>query len=112
MTKIKKLLETVCHNCGKILVDEVSHPSWDGRSPLEPYANLLHYRVYQDSGTLYVFAILRDASMRFGDSASLRPNARPPLGKMMIALIRPKNLSMIMVVAATYNQRFVEKGSS
>lgn len=32
MTKIKKLLETVCHNCGKILVDEVSHPIWDGRS--------------------------------------------------------------------------------
>ena len=27
MTKIKKLLETVCHNCGKILVDEVSHSS-------------------------------------------------------------------------------------
>ncbi len=26
MTKIKKILETVCHNCGKILVDEVSHP--------------------------------------------------------------------------------------
>lgn len=25
MTKIKKLLETVCHNCSKILVDEVSH---------------------------------------------------------------------------------------
>lgn len=25
MTKIKKILETVCHNCGKILVDEVSH---------------------------------------------------------------------------------------
>ena len=25
ITKIKKLLETVCHNCGKILVDEVSH---------------------------------------------------------------------------------------
>lgn len=22
--KIKKILETVCHNCGKILVDEVS----------------------------------------------------------------------------------------
>ena len=32
MTKIKKLLETVCHNCGKILVDEVSHPLWDGQS--------------------------------------------------------------------------------
>jgi len=31
MTKIKKILETVCHNCGKILVDEVSHPQWDGR---------------------------------------------------------------------------------
>lgn len=24
--KIKKVLETVCHNCGKILVDEVSQP--------------------------------------------------------------------------------------
>lgn len=29
MTKIKKLLETVCHNCGKVLVDEVSHSSRD-----------------------------------------------------------------------------------
>ena len=26
MTKIKKLLEMVCFSCGKILVDEVSHP--------------------------------------------------------------------------------------
>lgn len=25
ITKIKKLLEIVCHNCGKILLDEVSH---------------------------------------------------------------------------------------
>ena len=25
MTKIKKILEIVCHNCGKILADEVSH---------------------------------------------------------------------------------------
>lgn len=32
MTKIKKLLETVCHNCGKILVDEVSHPLRGDRS--------------------------------------------------------------------------------
>jgi hypothetical protein len=24
--KIQKLLESVCHNCGKILVDEVCHP--------------------------------------------------------------------------------------
>ena len=30
ITKIKKLLEAVCHNCGKILVDEVSHAYWDG----------------------------------------------------------------------------------
>lgn len=28
INKIKKLLETVCHNCGKILVDEVSHSPW------------------------------------------------------------------------------------
>lgn len=34
ITKIKKLLETVCHNCGKILVDEVSHPCWGDRFSL------------------------------------------------------------------------------
>lgn len=28
LTKVKKLLETVCHNCGKILADEVSHLNW------------------------------------------------------------------------------------
>ena len=27
ITKIKKLLETVCHNCGKIKVDEVCYPT-------------------------------------------------------------------------------------
>jgi DNA-directed RNA polymerase II subunit RPB1 len=32
LTKIKKLLETVCHNCGKIKANTVSHPSWDGKS--------------------------------------------------------------------------------
>lgn len=37
MTKIKKLLETVCHNCGKIKLDEVSHPCW--------MANLVFIRV-------------------------------------------------------------------
>jgi DNA-directed RNA polymerase beta' subunit len=26
MTKIKKVLETVCFNCGKIKLDEVRHP--------------------------------------------------------------------------------------
>jgi DNA-directed RNA polymerase II subunit RPB1 len=26
LTKTKKLLETVCHNCGKIKADSVSHP--------------------------------------------------------------------------------------
>lgn len=31
ITKIKKLLETVCHNCGKVLVDEVSHSLRDDR---------------------------------------------------------------------------------
>ena len=29
MTKTKKLLEMVCHNCSKLLVDEVSHPQGD-----------------------------------------------------------------------------------
>jgi len=32
LNKIKKLLETVCHNCGKIKANTVSHPSWDGKS--------------------------------------------------------------------------------
>jgi len=32
LTKIKKLLETVCHNCGKIKANTVSHPYRDGKS--------------------------------------------------------------------------------
>jgi DNA-directed RNA polymerase II subunit RPB1 len=32
LSKIKKLLETVCHNCGKIKANTVSHPCWDGKS--------------------------------------------------------------------------------
>lgn len=32
LAKVKKLLETVCHNCGKIKANTVSHPSWDGKS--------------------------------------------------------------------------------
>lgn len=32
LTKIKKLLETVCHNCGKIKANTVSHPLRDGKS--------------------------------------------------------------------------------
>ncbi len=30
LKKIKKLLEMVCHNCGKVLLDEVSYPARDG----------------------------------------------------------------------------------
>jgi len=30
LKKIKKLLEIVCHNCGKVLLDRVSYPAWDG----------------------------------------------------------------------------------
>lgn len=32
LTKIKKLLETVCHNCGKIKANTVSHLYRDGKS--------------------------------------------------------------------------------
>ena len=28
--KIKKLLEMVCHNCGRVLLDRVSSPAWRG----------------------------------------------------------------------------------
>ena len=41
MTKIKKLLETVCHNCGKILVDEVSHPYGMANSCLVIFADVV-----------------------------------------------------------------------
>lgn len=36
LTKIKKLLETVCHNCGKIKANQVSRPSRDGKSCMAP----------------------------------------------------------------------------
>lgn len=39
LTKIKKLLETVCHNCGKIKANTVSHPYRDGKS-LVIFANM------------------------------------------------------------------------
>lgn len=72
MTKIKKLLETVCHNCGKILVDEVSHPLWDGRYCHVRFTDFLQFRAIQHLRTLYVIETLRDASMRFGGFASPR----------------------------------------
>ena len=39
ITKIKKLLETVCHNCGKIKVDEVCHPASSLLEGFLPNAN-------------------------------------------------------------------------
>ena len=60
MTKIKKLLETVCHNCGKILVDEVSYPSWDGRSCLVYVADTA-LRIIQRSRMLSVAETLKNA---------------------------------------------------
>ena len=32
LKKVKKLLEMVCHNCGRVLLDRVSLPTWDGCS--------------------------------------------------------------------------------
>ena len=72
MTKIKKLLETVCHNCGKILVDEVSHPSWDGGPCPVDVTDTLCFRAIQRLQMLYVAEILRNALTWSGDFANLR----------------------------------------
>lgn len=40
LTKIKKILETVCHNCGKIKAKTVSHPCRDGKSCYGCFADL------------------------------------------------------------------------
>lgn len=72
MTKIKKLLETVCHNCGKILVDEVSHPSRDGRSCPVFVADALCVRAIQRLRMLYVAETLRNASTWSGGFANPR----------------------------------------
>lgn len=71
MTKIKKLLETICHNCGKILVDEVSHPSRDGRSRPVYVADALFSRAILRLPTLYVAETPRNASTWSGGSANL-----------------------------------------
>lgn len=62
MTKIKKLLETVCHNCGKILVDEVSRRLADGRSCPVYVADALCLRVLQRLRMLSVAETQRNAS--------------------------------------------------
>ena len=72
MTKIKKLLETVCHNCGKILVDEVSHPSRDGRYCPVYFADALSFRAIRRLRTLYVAETQRNALTRSGGFANLR----------------------------------------
>ena len=72
MTKIKKLLETVCHNCGKILVDEVSHPLRDGRSCHVYFADTLCDRAIQRLRMLYVAEIPRNVLTRSGGFANLR----------------------------------------
>lgn len=72
MTKIKKLLETVCHNCGKILVDEVSHPLRDGRSCPVYFADALCFRAIQRLRMPYVAETQRNASTWSGGFANLR----------------------------------------
>lgn len=70
MTKIKKLLETVCHNCGKILVDEVSHPSRDELFSSTVFTNSNDYRAIQHLRMLYATETRSDGSMQFGGSVN------------------------------------------
>lgn len=70
MTKIKKLLETVCHNCGKILSDEVSHPSRDDLFSSTAFADNSYFRAIQHLRTLYVIEIRSEGSMQSGGCAN------------------------------------------
>ena len=72
MTKIKKLLETVCHNCGKILVDEVSRPLRDGGSHSAYVADVFCSRAIQRLRMLYVVETPRNGSTWSGGFANLR----------------------------------------
>lgn len=72
MTKIKKLLETVCHNCGKILVDEVSCPFRDGQLYFVSVADPLCSRVIQRLLMLYVVETPRNALIWSGGFANLK----------------------------------------
>lgn len=72
MTKIKKLLETVCHNCGKILLDEVSHPSRDGRFWCCSALTLFRSRAILNLRTLCGTRNPRDVSKLSGSFANLR----------------------------------------
>lgn len=72
MTKIKKLLETVCHNCGKILVDEVSRPFRDSQFCFVYVADPSCSRVIQHLLMLYVVETPRNALTWSGGFANLK----------------------------------------
>ena len=72
MTKIKKLLETVCHNCGKIKVDEVSRSPRTHKLDLTMVANLQWFRAIPNLWTLFATEIRNDVSMRSGGFANPR----------------------------------------
>ena len=69
MTKIKKLLETVCHNCGKIKLDEVSHPCWMANLVLYELLMFSQYRAIPNLLTLFVFEIPRSVLTLYGATA-------------------------------------------
>ena len=69
MTKIKKLLETVCHNCGKIKLDEVSHPCWMANLVLYELLIFTQCRAILNLLTLFVSEILRSVLMPSGATA-------------------------------------------
>ena len=69
MTKIKKLLETVCHNCGKIKLDEVSHPCWMANLVIYELLMFSQYRAILSLLTLFVSEILRSVLMPSGATA-------------------------------------------
>lgn len=71
LKKIKKLLEMVCHNCGKVLLDRVSLPAQRCRCICSVVLTDI-FRVTQPSSPPLPFETPSVDSMRYGDFASQR----------------------------------------
>lgn len=67
--KIKKILEMVCHNCGKILLDRVSVPIEHGRF-ICIFVLTFRLRVIPHSKQLLIFETPNVDSIPYGDCAS------------------------------------------
>src|SRR5271167_3965936 len=70
LKKIKKLLEIVCHNCGKVLLDRVSRPTWHDIFLVFMYANMIIIRATLSTRLQSLFATPNVDLTLFGGYAS------------------------------------------